>query len=237
MARLQQLPRVRRRRLATSFGVTIATVGSVFVVASLRNEALHPSTLVAGLVLGFGVVLLWWGRRGYAEAAAADHAELAQTGQWDSLPAGSYQQGDRIGLRALALWTWLLPTFGVLMLLVGALIAGVSEGEQEMLIGGLGVLTLGVLMFVVLFLVAGTVYWLDAQGVHRFRFPSGGVDWVDIDRIDQHKQVVILRTDGRARGLGRGKTFRISAGALEIDQTDLVRLMDTLRHHARTARR
>lgn len=236
MARLQQMPRTRRRRVAMSFGWIIAVIGAALISAALISAArrnvswLHPITLVALVLLVFGILLGWWGGRGYRRAAEADHEALSRTGSWDFMPAGAHLQGDRIGLRTMTVWTWLIPIAGVLMLMMGGLIAAVSEGDQEMLIGGLGVLALGVLMFVVWALVRGTVYWLDADGISRRHFPYTRVRWEDIERLDQHKTVVMLITDRRVQSLGRRwKVFKIATGALEISQWDLVQLIQSVR--------
>lgn len=82
-------------------------------------------------------------------AAAADHAVLSRNESWDYMPDGAYLQGERVGLTTMTVWTWLIPIAGVLMLMMGGLIAGVSAGDREMLIGGLGVVALGVMMFAI----------------------------------------------------------------------------------------
>lgn len=231
MARLHQMPRTQRRRVAMSFGWIIAVIGAAMLTATARNGAfLDPLMLAAVLVLAFGILLARWGGRGYRGAQEADHETLSRTGSWDFMPAGAYLHGDRIGLRTMTVWTWLVPIAGVLMLLMGALIAGVSEGDQAMLIRGLGIVALGVLMFVVWALVRGTVYWLDADGISRPRFPYTRVRWEDIERLDQHKTVVILRTAGRVQSLGRRwNAFKIATGALEITAWDLVQLIQSVR--------
>ncbi|MGB3763521.1 MAG: hypothetical protein WA966_09875 [Ornithinimicrobium sp.] len=227
MARMQQLPRTRRRRAAVSFGWIIAVIGAAMLPAAVRNvPLLHPIILASVGVLGFGILLAWWGHRGYRRAAQADHIALSQTGSWDSLPPGAELRGERIGLRTMTVWTWLIPVAGVVMLLLGALIAGVSEGDTAMLIGGLGIGALGIMMWLVWAVIRGTVYWLDADGISRAHFPHTRVQWADIERIDQHKTQVILRTDHRVRSLGRRwASFTIATGAMEISPWDLVELI------------
>lgn len=234
MARMDQMPRARRRRVASGFGIMVALIGGAFLTAGARNDLNWVVILIAVGITASGIALIRWGNGGYAAAVQADQGKLAQAGQWDGLPAGAHQKGDRIGLRTLTIVTWMFATLGVIFLLLGALLALGSEGEQDMLIGGVGVMFLGLVMFAALTMLAGTAYWLDAQGVHRTRWPSGEVDWVDVKAIDEHQQVVILRTEGQARrAFGRkSKTFQISAGALEIHQQELVRLLSTLRAHA-----
>lgn len=217
-----------------SFGWIIAVIGAAMIPAATRNGAfLHPVMLAAVLVLALGILLGWWGGRGYRRAAEADHTALSRTGSWDSMPAGAYLQGERVGLRTMTVWTWLIPIAGVLMLMMGGLIAGASRGDQEMLIVGFGVLGLGVLMFVIWALVRGTVYWLDADGISRRHFPYTRVRWEDIERLDQHSSVVILRTDRRVQSLGRRwNAFKIATGALEISQWDMVQLIQSV--HSQT---
>ncbi len=236
MARMQQLPRTRRRRAAISFGWIIAVIGAAMLPAAVRNgPVLHPITLASVGVLAFGILLAWWGHRGYGRAAQADHTALSQTGSWDSLPPGAELRGERIGLRTMTVWTWLIPIAGVAMVLMGALIAGVSEGDRAMLIGGLGILALGVMMFLVWAVIRGTVYWLDADGIRRAHFPYTRLQWEGIERIDQHKTQVILRTDHRVRSLGRRwESFKIATGALEISQWDLVELIESVRRQVAT---
>lgn len=54
--------------------------------------------------------------------------------------------------------------------------------------------------------------------------------WEDIEQIDQHKTVVILRTERRVESLGRRwDAFKIAVGALEISQRDLVTLIQSVR--------
>lgn len=214
-----------------SFGWIIAVIGAAMLPAAARNASLlHPIALAAVVVLTVGILLTWWGGRGFRQAAAADHAVLSRNESWDYMPDGAYLQGERVGLRTMTVWTWLIPIAGVLMLMMGGLIAGVSAGDREMLIGGLGVVALGVMMFVIWALVRGTVYWLDADGISRPRFPYTRVRWEDIEQIDQHKTVVILRTERRVESLGRRwDAFKIAAGALEISQRDLVTLIQSVR--------
>lgn len=217
-----------------SFGWIIAVIGAAMITAAMRDGLwFHPIMLAAVLVLTFGILLARWGGRGYRPAAQADHEALSSTGSWDFMPAGSHLQGDRIGLRTMTVWTWLIPIAGVLMLMMGLLIAVASEGDQEMLIGGLGVFGLGVLMFVVWALVRGTVYWLDADGISRAHMPYTRVEWEDIEGLEQHKTVVRLLTDGRVQSLGRRwKVFKIATGALEISQHDLVQLIQAVHRQA-----
>lgn len=234
MARMDQLPRARRRRVASGFGIMVALVGGALLTAGARNELNWVVIVIAVGITASGIALIRWGNRGYVAAVQADQGKLAQAGQWDGLPAGAHQKGDRIGLRTLTVVTWMFAILGVIMLLLGGLLALGSEGEQDMLIGGLVVVALGLVMFAAFVMLAGTTYWMDAEGVHRTRWPSGGVDWVDVRRIDEQKQVVILRTEGQARrAFGRkSQTFQISAGALEIHQQELVHLLNMLRGHA-----
>lgn len=237
MAELKAMPKTRRRRIVMSFGWLITMLGVVFITAAVKDGLfLHPITIVAVRMSGSGLLMSRWASTTYGRAAEADHESLVSSGGADFMPAGASLQGERIGLRTMIVWTRLIFFFGVVMLLMGGLIAAVSDGETEMLIGGLGVVALGVMMFAIWGLVRGTIYWLDADGISRPRFPSSSVRWDDIEALDELQTSVILRTDRRVHARDkRRKNFTIATGALEISQPDLVQLIQSVRRHVSSA--
>ncbi|WP_109472833.1 hypothetical protein [Ornithinimicrobium cavernae] len=228
MARLDNMPRTRRRRAAGSIGAGIALIGGTLAVTAVRAGAgIHPVMVVGLVIMAAGVALLVWGTRGHATAEEADRRTLVREGRWDGLPAGTFEEDGRIGLRSQKLWTRIvLPVLGVLMLLLGGVIALASEGDTEMLLGGCGVMALGLLMFSVVYATAGTVYWLDPDGVSRERWPRRRAAWSEIADVTVHRNRVLLGLQDSRRA------FVISAGVLEISTPALVQLLTTLRAQA-----
>lgn len=226
------MPRTRRRRLALGAGGWSASIGIGAVAAAARQP---DDQLASGLALGLGAVtiglgLVWWGRRTYAAALAAD---LSGAGGGrlpaDTLPMGAELQGGRIGLRTATSWTWMVGLLAALFAGLGSGLVWDARGGTDSVIAGLGIMVFSALLTLLLLLVAGTVYWLDATGIARDRFPGTRVRWADVRsvRLDPRGGAVWLGAPGAVETLGGRRRDRmgIAALTLEITVSDLHRLV------------
>lgn len=245
MARAQDLPALRRRRLATGAGTWLALVGIGILAAALTGRAGAADQRWVGVIAGavvlvVGLLIAGWGRGGSGRRPVhVDTAELTvplPVGMLSRvavpLPYGAYFDGERIGLRTANVWVGIVGVVALLATAIGSGLAWASRGSLATAAPGLVCCLLGALLVGLAYLVGGTVLWMDGVGVYRDRLPSTRVQWLDVERITADDGGIFLHAAGKVSTALRHRPidrFGIAPMTLEASAPDVLRLVQHLR--------